>query len=53
MGELYVGCLLEELRTTDGDAVDAADIGTGEGVMLGGNFDMRTSGSLETWALLR
>ena len=37
VGELYDGCLREELRTTEGDAVDAADIGTGEGIMLGDN----------------
>ena len=37
MGELYDGCLREELRTTEGGAVEAVDIGTGEGIMLGDN----------------
>lgn len=34
MGELYEGCLREELRTTGGDAVEAADIGSVEGILL-------------------
>lgn len=36
MGELYEGCLREELRTTDGDAVEAADIDSAEGIVFGG-----------------
>lgn len=35
MGELYDGCRREELRTTEGDAVDAVDISTGEGILFG------------------
>lgn len=42
MGEVYDGCLREELRTTEGGAVEAADIGSVEGIMLGG-IDMRRS----------
>lgn len=36
MGELYDACLREELRTTEGDAVEAADIGSGKVIVLGG-----------------
>ena len=35
MGELYEGCLREELRTTEGDAVEAADIGSVEEWVFG------------------
>lgn len=35
MGELYEACLREELRTTEGDAVEAVDIGFSEGIVLG------------------
>lgn len=42
MGELYDGCLREELRTTEGGAVEAADIGSVEGIMLG-VIDIRRS----------
>lgn len=38
MGGLYEGCLREELRTTEGGAVEAADIGSAEGTVLGGNW---------------
>lgn len=34
MGEVYEGCLREELRATEGGAVEAADIGSVEGIML-------------------
>ena len=37
MEGLYAGCLREELRTTDGGAVEAADIGSAEGIVFGGN----------------
>lgn len=36
MGELYEGCLREELRTTEGDSVEAADIGIVEEIGFGG-----------------
>ena len=36
MGELYEACLREELRTTEGDAVEAVDISSGKGIVLGG-----------------
>ena len=36
MGELYEACLREELRTTEGDAVEAADIGSSKEIVLGG-----------------
>ena len=37
VGEVYDGCLREELRATEGGAVDAVDMGTGEGITLGEN----------------
>lgn len=35
MGELYEGCFREELRTTEGEAVEAADIDPLEGIVFG------------------
>ena len=40
MGELYEGCLREELRTTEGGAVEAADIGIVERIRLGGECEV-------------
>ena len=34
MGEVYEGCLREVLRTTEGGTVEAADIGSIEGIYL-------------------
>lgn len=36
VGELYEACLREELRTTEGDAVEAADIGFVKGIVFRG-----------------
>ena len=38
MGGLYEGCLRDELRTTEGGAVEAADIGSAEGTVFEGNW---------------
>ena len=35
MGELYAVCLRDELRPTEGDAVEVADIDTIEGIVPG------------------
>lgn len=37
MGEVYEGCFRDELRTTGGDAVEAADMDSVEGIVLGGS----------------
>lgn len=50
MGELYEGCLREELRTTEGDAVEAADMGSVEGIIFGGYMNVQW---LEDLSLLR
>lgn len=41
MGEWYGGCLREELRTTEGDAVEAADMGSIERMVLGGYVEIQ------------
>ena len=46
MGELYEGCLREVLCTTVGDAVEAADIDSAEGIVFGGYVNVQWLGDL-------
>ena len=41
MGEWYGVCLREELRTTEGDAVEAADMSSIEGMVLRGYVEVQ------------
>lgn len=52
MGELYEGCLRDELRTTDGDTVEAADMESVEGRIFGGGSPANVQ-QLRYWSLRR